>query len=160
MINECGVVNGRRICKGNWSIWTIPNAMERPPEIPHDLTWDLAWSAMVETWPLTAWDVAWPAPKSIVYAENWNLIIQPVMLLSMCILVRQWIIGKGILPRINRRALSHIYNMTEVRIQWWAFINAIMNTHTCSIWLEKCHVKLRNSHLFREDPAHEDHYCS
>jgi hypothetical protein len=56
MINECGAVGGMRIGRGNRSTRRKPAPIPlRPPQIPHDLTWDRSRATAVGNRRLTAW---------------------------------------------------------------------------------------------------------
>jgi hypothetical protein len=61
MIDECGVVGGMRIGRGNRSTQrkSVPVPF-CPPQIPHDLTWDRTWIAVAGSQQLTAWTMARP----------------------------------------------------------------------------------------------------
>jgi hypothetical protein len=53
--DECGVVDGMRIGRGNRSTQRKPASEPLcPPKIPHDLTWDRTRAAAVGSWQLTA----------------------------------------------------------------------------------------------------------
>jgi hypothetical protein len=61
--DECGVVGGMRIGKGNRSTRRKPPPVPlRPPQISHDLTWNRTRAAAVGSRRLTAWAMARPAP--------------------------------------------------------------------------------------------------
>jgi hypothetical protein len=89
MIDECGVVGGMRIGRGNRSTRRkhapVPLC---PPQIPHDLTWDRTRAAAVGSRRLTAWAMAWPwEPKSLSQEPLTGTIlcqINPVDILSWC----------------------------------------------------------------------------
>jgi hypothetical protein len=59
--DECAVVGGMRIGKGNRSTRRKPAPVSLwPPQIPHDLTWDRTRAAAVGSLRLTAWAMARP----------------------------------------------------------------------------------------------------
>jgi hypothetical protein len=61
--DDYGAVGGMRIGKGNRSTRRKPAPVQlRPPQIPHDLTWDQTRVAAVGSQRLTAWAVARPQP--------------------------------------------------------------------------------------------------
>jgi hypothetical protein len=58
---EYEAIGGMRIGRRNWSTRRIPTPVPlRPPQIPHDLTWDRTSSAAVGSRRLTAWAMARP----------------------------------------------------------------------------------------------------
>jgi hypothetical protein len=60
--DECGVVGGMRIGRGNRSTRRKPAPVPLcPPQIPHDLTLDRTRAAAVGSRQLTAWAMAWPS---------------------------------------------------------------------------------------------------
>jgi hypothetical protein len=59
--DECGVVSGMRIGRGNKSTRRKPAPVPLgPPQILHDLTWDRTWAAVVGSRQLTSWAMARP----------------------------------------------------------------------------------------------------
>jgi hypothetical protein len=62
--DECGVVGGMRICRGNQRTRRKPASVPIcPPQILHDLTWDRTRAAAVGSRRLTAWAMARPCLK-------------------------------------------------------------------------------------------------
>jgi hypothetical protein len=60
--DECGVVGGMRIGRGNRSTRRKPAPVPLcPPQTPHDLTWARTRAAAMKGWRLTAWSMALPS---------------------------------------------------------------------------------------------------
>jgi hypothetical protein len=60
--DECGVVGGMKIGRGNRSTRRKPTPVSLcPPQIPHDLTWDRTRAAAEGSRRLTAWAMARPS---------------------------------------------------------------------------------------------------
>jgi hypothetical protein len=73
--DECGVVGGMRIGRGNRSNRRKPAPVPlRPPKIPHDLTWDRTLAAAVESRRLTARAMARPVLAVASHSLRWRII--------------------------------------------------------------------------------------
>jgi hypothetical protein len=65
----CEAVSGMRISRGNQRNRRKPAVVPLyPPQIPHDLTWAWTQAALVGSWQLTTWAVAWPLENVVLWA--------------------------------------------------------------------------------------------
>jgi hypothetical protein len=69
MINEYEADGGMRIDRGNRSTKRKPVPLF-PPQIPHNLTWDLTRVAMVGSRQLIAWAMAWSRKYQISHSGS------------------------------------------------------------------------------------------